>query len=43
MYEIGDTEFGADWNSRISVKEMPESVNEGLCRLTTSQARLIVD
>ena len=31
MCVIGDTEFSADWNVRISLEEMPESVNERSC------------
>ena len=42
MCAIGDTEFSADWNVRISVEEMPESVNESSCRFTTTRAQLIV-
>ena len=36
MCAIGDTEFSADWNVRISLEEMPESVNENSCRFTTT-------
>src|SRR4029077_20579679 len=43
MCAIGDTECRADWNVRLSVEEMPESVNERSCRSTTTRAQLIVD
>jgi hypothetical protein len=36
MRAIGDMEFSADWNVRISLEEMPESVNESSCHFATT-------
>jgi hypothetical protein len=35
---VSDTECSGEWNVRISVEEMPKSVNESSCRLTTTEA-----